>query len=393
MRTNAEIRLTAGLYAAEPGIATVSLMVMPVMIIALIPGLDLGEDQVGLVATFELGTLALTSFALAPFMSHLSNRYIAIAGAGIVVMGFLCASFVHDLQMLIACRTLGGLGAGLALAAAKSALSTARTPQRTAAYVLIGANIQSMTFVALLPQITTRWSYSGAYLFLAIWVVLIAPLSLLLPGKERAQQHAASETSTNINDDQAFPVLYGGAAILSIFFVGLADGSIWGFTGRIAETVGFSQEAIGMVLGVTVLSGLTGSIAALLLGTRSGLLPPLVIALVIAGGAAFMVCVASLKTTYAAAQIFYNLAAIFCLSYLWGICALLDRSGRVTVAAGGSFLLGISLGPLMAGTLIVDLGFAAVGYTAMSLLFAAIIGMIIAAKGIRRQEQTAHITH
>jgi hypothetical protein len=124
---------------------------------------------------------------------------------------------------------------------------------------------------------------------------------------------------------------------------------------------------------VSTLAGLVGGLIAAVLGTRLGRLIPIVAGSLLSLFGRWGYINATGACELGAMSLVWGLGFYFVSPYQMGLAAALDRSGRVAVATGGITNVGYGLGPVIAGSMIHQLGNAAlvvavVGATLLSLV-------------------------
>jgi predicted MFS family arabinose efflux permease len=348
-------RPAVGCFAALYGVGYLSYILSPVVIGSVVEGLRLDAAQAGLLASVELGALAISVILLAGRMATIDRRRLALAGIGLVVIGHASSALAGSLWFLLPCRAIAGLGLGAMIATGNAAVATTSAPQRQFAIAFTMGQFQAAALLLfVLPVVVERWSYSGAYGFLAIWSLLMLPLLRLLPERENAQ------------DDRA-PVK-GGAwqlfllpTVIAMMLIGASDSSVWTFTERIALQLGLSLREAGSVLAVALIAGVAGSLAAAILGTRFGERTPILIASIVLATAYYAVATATSAAVYSSAQVTVIGCYGFVIPYLFGVNGRLDPTGRIMVAGSAAHLIGAGMGPLIAGQIIQSMGYAGVG--------------------------------
>ncbi len=340
----------------------------PVLISALISGLNLSEKSAGLIASSEFLTIACVSFLIAPKMGVWPRRTTAVCGALIAIVGHTCSAFAVDTTALTVARMVAGFGAGMLLAAGNAVVASAKNPDKLYSILMIVTGVAHMVLLGLAPIATTRWSYPGAYAIEVVLLLCLLPFIWLLP--QHLEAHA-SRASTQAHSPAAFPL--GNAIMIclamTIFFA--RDSALWGFAQEIGSRTGMDDQAIGTVLGMTGVIGLLGAVAVAILNVRFGRLIPMTSGLVVVTILSLTICLTSDAMVFSIGIVFWQAASFFAVPYIFGIAAELDPQGRVIAACGGCLLLGASLGPAIAGTLI-DLG----GYNAIAVFIG--VAMLVA---------------
>jgi predicted MFS family arabinose efflux permease len=296
--------------------------------------------------------LALASLLLAPRVDRMSRRRLAIRCVIAACAGHALSALADSFQALALARIVAGLGEGAAIAAANSAASSARFPDRLFAQASVVSGLVFAGALVALPWAIQPWGHSGGFGAIVGISILCIPLLFCLPKVPDAA--AASH-------GQAGRRLLGIATLSSLLLFAVGQGAIWAFSERIGISIGFSPEEVGLALGVTTLAGLVGGVIAAVVGTRGGRPLLLTLGLVANVVATWMVVIAGSSELYLAGLLAWGIAFFFALPYLLGTAAALDPLGRWAAAAAGIAAVGVALGPGAAGLMVGGSGYPALG--------------------------------
>jgi len=325
---------------------------LPLLIGSLIDGFGLDEVGAGLLGSLELTGLAVASLLLAPRVDRMSRRHLAISGVIAACAGHGLSALTGSFPVLVLARIAAGLGEGATIAAANSAAASARDPDRLFAQVnVLGGLVAAASLVAL-PYAIEPWGHSGGFGAIAGISLLFLPLLFWLPTIPESASAARGLPGRR---------LLGIATLGAMFLFSAGQGAIWAFSERIGITIGFSREEVGLALGVTTLAGLAGGVIAAVLGTRGGRPTLLAVGLGANVVSTWMVVMAGSSELYLAGLLAWGIAFYFALPYLLGTAAALDPLGRWAAAAAGISAVGVAIGPGVAGLMISDLGYPALG--------------------------------
>lgn len=372
-------------FAAVYGVGYLSYMLMPLQVGALIDSLGLNEAEVGLIATAELLSLAIVLFTLAPLISSLDKRKLALSGAVLVITGHSLSALVDSYTLLLPCRIAVGLGAGMVIAAGNAVVAGHQDPQKLFAVILTLGQLQAACFLFLLPVFITQWAHAGIYGFLALWTVILLSLLLRLPG------HPEIATGKALNAEKTNYRVFLLPSVLAMVLIGASDASLWTFQERIADGLGLDSETIGLVLAGALISGMLGAGCAALVGKRIGYVFPVVLGLVWMAICYLVITHTNSQTVYIVTELSYLFAYGFVIPYLFGLNGELDPEGGAMVAANGCNLVGNSIGPICAGYIIVQSGYSAVGIIISVLVLTAMFIYLLVIRKKRRDLDNAVI--
>jgi predicted MFS family arabinose efflux permease len=262
------------------------------------------------------------------------------------------SALAGSFPVLVLARIAAGLGEGATIAAANSAAASSRDPDRLFAEVNVLAGLVAAAILVALPQAIEPWGHSGGFGAIVGISILCVPFLFWLP--ILPESAAASRGLLGRR-------LMGITTLASMFLFSVGQGAIWAFSERIGITIGFSREEVGLALGVTTLMGLAGGVIAAVVGTRGGRPMLLTVGLGANVVSTWMVVIAGSSGLYLAGLLAWGIAFFFALPYLLGTAAALDPLGRWTAAAAGISAVGVAVGPGVAGLMVGDAGYPALG--------------------------------
>jgi predicted MFS family arabinose efflux permease len=133
----------------------------------------------------------------------------------------------------------------------------------------------------------------------------------------------------------------------------MGHGAIWPYQERMGVFHGFDKNAIGQALGTSMLVwGVLGSGISIIQGLKFKNSMPLILSFVMSIVAAVMLIYGTTYSAYVVASSLVAFSWFYGLPYLKGIMAAIDRDGRVLVAGGVVFPIGLALGPTMAASVV-----------------------------------------
>ena len=366
-------RSLAAPTAAGYVLGYVSVISMPIMVGALMQGMDLSEKHIGLILGAELLCIALSSVVLSSRAGVLSLQRIGLCGAALALFGHGFSVFTGSLEWFVFARAVAGLGEGMALSAANSAGASAKNPDRIFAIAQIVIGVMAMLLVTITPYFLSIGGYKAGLLCLIAVVLLCLPVCYLFPkGNASPGQHATKVDRTR------FPHKKFGVLVLAAFaFMSIADIAMWMFTEQMGARIGVDTETVGILLGIATGLGLLGAAMAAVIGDRFGRLPPIVLALLLLASANLGLGYASHVTTYAVSLLPLNMAILFLSPYFLGVLSSLDSNGSWTTASGIVQPLAFAVGPIIAGTVAgVQGGYQAVGLTTAAFAALALLTVV-----------------
>jgi predicted MFS family arabinose efflux permease len=330
-------------------------LTLPLWLGASVEGLGASERAVALVASAELGCLALASLVAAPRLARASRRTLALAGLLTLALGNAGAALAGSIAALALARALAGLGAGVAMAAVNAAAAGTRLPERTYALVFVLGGAGCAGLMLAMPRLSEPYGTAGAFGVLLAATLAVLPLAAWMPARGPALAGPAG----------GFPRGAAVAAALAAsLLVTVGLDALWPFAERIGRRAGLAPSAIGALLAGTSLLVLAIAAFASWLGVRAGRLVPLCAGFTVFSAAALALAHARTPEVFRPAVLAMGAGFFFTQPFMMGAIAALDRQGRVNAAAGAVMTIGAALGPALGGLLAEDGGYGRLGWLA-----------------------------
>jgi predicted MFS family arabinose efflux permease len=221
---------------------------------------------------------------------------------------------------------------------------------KIAAEALTGA-----VLLLVLPSTAiARWGFEGTVFGLIIVMVFMSPFLFWTP-TQGIKSPGSDVLPIDVPEPAASgqpaqtPFIWGAIAATLIFFAGAS--AIWAFIERIGAQVGHDPSAVGVLLAVTLVFAVIGSLVAAVLGGRFGTVKPFV-----AGAGIFLAALVALGQSqsfslYAAGACAVTFAIGFMLPIAVTEIAELDTDGRYVVLSVPAIGVGAMTGPAVAGLL------------------------------------------
>lgn len=364
--------LTAGAYLIALNQLVVN--IQPLLLGAMAQGYGLSDRQLGHVSAVYVGATTLATLA-APFWIRKVDWRLFTTIAVVCCVGvFFFGATLRSPELFLLVFGMLGVLKGCFGAPAFAALGDSSSPDRAygLSVVLQGVLAAAIAF-PISGFIVPRFGVSGLFVFLAC----VYATGLLAA---RWMPRAGHVTVAASEDMSADPSLFSRAAVaplIALIATALFVGGIlafWYFVERIGTARGVAPAIIGMTISVTALCSVITSALNTWLGGR---LPT--IAFIAAGTALLLAAYAVLAFPGAVPFMICNL--LFALGWgfaqpaYWAVGRLVDRTGRLFVAApAASGIAGVVIG-LIAGPVIETSGYAGLLWFSAALM---IIAMLLA---------------
>ena len=221
---------------------------------------------------------------------------------------------------------------------------------KIAAEALTGA----LLLLVLPVTAIARWGFDGAVFGMIIAMVFLSPFLFWTPSRGAKGPNSVvlpidvpEPAGTDLPAQT--PYIWGAILGTLVFFAGAS--AIWAFIERIGAQGGHDPAAVGVLLSVTLVFAVIGSILAAVIGGRFGNVKPF-----LAGGIAFLVAIGFLAAShdfrlYATGACIVTFAIGFMLPVAITEIAELDVDGRYVVLSVPAIGVGAMAGPGIAGML------------------------------------------
>ncbi|RJG24146.1 MFS transporter [Massilia cavernae] len=341
------------------------LVALPVWVGANLVGwFQLDPQKAGLLATLFLSGQVVSSMFLAPRFGRVPARLLAAGGFGVGALAFFGLAMTSNYLAMLALHLMGGLGAGCALTMVHGTMGRSIRPHRLFAFA--GLTLACFGIVILGSGKAIIAAASGHALFLVFGAVMAVAALLAACAFPRARVQAASQHAAA---GKLSPRVWAGMIGMGIFC--MAQSMIFPFIERIGIDRGYSIALVSTVLMAIGFCNLMPTPLAALLEKRvraeSAILAGIVVHI------AIITAITQLPgiETYAIGVALVTTPMLFVHTFLFGLLARLDPSGRSLAATPAMVMIGSTIGPVFGGTLVMAVGYSGLGIGVVMLAIAA----------------------
>jgi MFS family permease len=328
---------TAGLFYVN---------IMAALVAGLVDGLGLSQREAGLVGSANVYGAAVGALIAIGIVGRRRWRPVAVLALLALIAVDLLSTRIADARTLIALRFAHGCIGGLLVGVAFAVIARTRSPDRTFGMLLFVqfglGGLGVMTLPKLVPLYGPQVLFLALVAFSATTLLMCAFLDEYPPERVSRPRVATGPVRWRL----LLPTL------LAVFLFQAANMGLAAYLIGLARQYGLSTAYASTAIGVATWVGLVGPALVVAFGTRFGrsVLLALAMLLTLVGTAAFH---------YSGSQLVYLLANCatgitwaFVMSYLLGMCAEFDRTGRTAALGGFVSKLGLASGPMAAALLL-----------------------------------------
>jgi predicted MFS family arabinose efflux permease len=336
----------------------------PALIGALIDHLHLSVREVGLISSGELAGSAVGSAVVLVYGRLFSARATLATSLALLGIFNIATASAHDFTTIALCRVAAGLGGGLAFSVVNAAAARARKPGHLFAAISVAQMVFGIAGFLVLPRLIDASGLAIVFILLGAFALGCSIASVF------SITHAPVHRSPLRSSLSLTP--RGALLVVSLFATYLTSTAVWTYLERIAVAARLAREVISTGLSVGMISGILGSLGAMVLLIRARNTDQFVM-----GGAAIMalstglLIKASAPAAYLTALFGFNGAlSLVTPLYMTKLAAESGAEGRILVAMLAMYL-GLILGPMLGAGLVVGLGYQDLIQIAAALFLAA----------------------
>jgi len=324
---------------------------LPMIVGALQDHLHFTIQQVGAIASGEMsGMFVSAAFALL-WIRKVDWRWTALGCCVALIACHVLSGQVSSFGELLGLRFLAGLFGGSMMAIGATAVGDSSNPEANVALLNVAQTALCAIGFYLMPPLVDSYGTSGAFLFLAVYVLPALIIALLLPSGGRWQKPVAAEQSARPANKHAIAMLLFVSFPAFLFFAGYA--ASWAYIERIGVTAGLTHKEVGTALSISLIAGSAGSIAAWLLRMRIGrLIPTFVTLLCQLASLTVLMWFLHGPYLYLGALMVFVFFVNFPNSYQVGLAVNADTTGRAAVVFLLMLKAGIAVAPYLAASFV-----------------------------------------
>jgi predicted MFS family arabinose efflux permease len=364
-------------------VGMVDLVALPVWVGALVQHYGFDLEHAGITVTAFLVGAVAASLTVAPLFNRLPRGACAVGGYALAALAFLGAAQTRSFELLALLHLGAGLAAGTALSVTHGTIGRSASPHKLFALAGTALGVGAVVFYAAVPPALV--THGGGLLF-KVFAVMMALASLASLGFPQVASRVESARSAGPLPRAAWFAIFG------VGCMALNQALTYSMLDRIGIMRGFSQEQVNQVL---LVCGLVNLLPAALAGLLERRLNPARVALIAAplqAALALTITLSSGYPLYAVAASVYPAVLIFTHTFLFGLIARLDPSGRALASTPAMMMTGSAIGPALAGSVAMRAGFGGQAMLALAVGVAATLFFaLVARKAARTTAPTAHV--
>ncbi|GGN24519.1 MULTISPECIES: MFS transporter [Marinomonas] len=336
------------------------LVALPLWVGILVASYQFDSQQAGgLVTLFLIGAVC-ASVLIAPRFKTLNRRMVASVGFFASGLCFFAASQTNDYFQLALLHVVAGVCSSAALSMAHGMFARGENPHRLFAIAGLTLGVMGFVFMGATPNITqavgghSLFIIFGGIMTLAALVCAVAFPSVVLDHEENAN-------NKSIETKIPSSVWFG---IVGISLMAVTQAMTFSFMERVGNDRGFSTDSVTLVLVVMALINIVAAALAGIFQKRFSAQFVLFAGPVLQIVLSNIMMNASSFAFYAASAACFVSIMIFTHTFVFGLLARLDVSGRAMAATPAMLMIGAAIGPVLGGTIIKLFDYQGIGIAA-----------------------------
>lgn len=328
---------TAGLFYVN---------IMAAIVAGIADGLHVSDQHAGWVGAANIYGAALGALGVVFIVKQIPWRPAAIAALIALIIIDLISSRVTSINLLIAMRFVHGLVGGSLVGIAFGVVSRTHAPDRVFGMLLAVQFGLGGLGVMFLPPLAPIYGTQALFFALAAFSAVTLAMTPFLDDypADRITKHQPDAGGINWG-----PLL---ATLLGVFLFQAGNMALAAYIFGLGRAAGLDTNFIAAAVGWATWLGILGSLAVMVLGVRFGRAKLMAVAMALTIVGVFAFHWSQLRWVFILANIGTAATWSFVISYLLGMSAEFDRTGRSAAMAGFASKMGLASGPFIGGMMI-----------------------------------------
>jgi predicted MFS family arabinose efflux permease len=362
---------TAGLFYVN---------IMPALVNGLIEGLGFTNQQAGAVGSANMYGAALGALVIVFLIGRLRWKLTAaLLLLGLISMDAI-SMWISEPGTMIATRLVHGLIGGMLVGVGFAIIARTTETDRTFGMLLLVqfglGGLGVMYLPRLVPLLGTDvlfWALIAFSSMTLLMLPFLAPYRVRQPGgKMRAKTGSI----------QWKPLIL---ALLAVFMFQASNMGLYAFIIGLGEHFSLEMNFITRVLGWAAWIGIIGSLLVIALSDRKGHLLPLTFGMLFTVLGFYALYFSDREWVFLWSNLLMGITWAFVISYLLGMCARFDETGRMAALGGFASKMGLASGPVVAAWVVGEDNYTAMIGISMAILIVSLMAAVVPARLLDRK--------
>ena len=334
----------------------IDMVALPVWVGAVLIGsFEMAPREAGLLVTLFLTGQVVASLSLAPRFGALPVRFTASCGLAIAALAFFGMYAGPDYTQMMLLHLIGGLGAGAALSVTHGLMGKTANPHRLFAIAGVSIGVTGIAILGAGPAAAEH--LGGATVFLIFGGFMCVALVLTLLFMKPVLADKSSESVDTENAPRAPLPTAVWFTMVGLGTMALSNSMVFSFVERIGMDRDYGLSAVTTVLIAVGFFNLLPPIVAAIFERKFPVQRVLLAGPLVQLGLVLLLTLPDSLATYAVAAALWIGVMLFTHTFVFGLLARLDSSGRAVASTPAMLMIGSAIGPLAGGALVQLFGY------------------------------------
>jgi predicted MFS family arabinose efflux permease len=363
---------TAGLFYVN---------IMSAIVAGITEGLHVGEQQAGWVGSANVYGAALGALSAVFFVKRIQWRPAAIAALLALICIDVASTLITSIDVLIGVRFVHGIIGGALVGIAFAVVSRTRSPDRVFGMLLAVQFGLGGLGVMFLPPLAPIYGTQALFYALAAFsTVTLAMVPFL-------DEYPVDRITRETIADTAIKWLPLIATLAAVFLFQAGNMALAAYIFGLGHAYDLQTPFISSAVGWATWIGIVGCLLVVVLGVRFGRAKLMAVAMALTLAWTYAFHWSQNPAIFVIANIGTAITLSFVISFLLGMSAEFDRTGRTAAMAGFASKLGLASGPFIGGMLIGQGAYGPLINWSVLILGLSTIAMIFPASLLDRQRR------
>jgi predicted MFS family arabinose efflux permease len=343
------------------------------------------SEQAGLLlAAYFLGYTLITTSAVF-WLNRVNLRSAVWLSSLVFIVALLVSATQSATALIYGGLFFAGVGAGMLYGISITIIGQSDAPDKHFGIALALQLVLGSGLLFAGPAIIgPLFGFAGILIACAFFVAILSAITQWTPTSISAENQQGGDKTSRGHGATVFVSLIA----LLCWFTGYSG--VYAFVERIGVTSGLTGQQIGLILSLTIITGVAGAMGAAWLGNRWGHMRPHRLGML---GTVVTIVLLSNEPNlirYALAIIALTLTLNFWLAYMLGSVTRVDISGRYAVLTTAALGGGAMVGPAISGFVLQQTDMLQVLLVSLILIFAGFSGITMALRRFSAVSVTSH---
>jgi predicted MFS family arabinose efflux permease len=344
-------------------------VLQPMVVQGLVDQMGFTAAQANFTMFVEGAGKALASIALIGLVGRFNWRRLLVVALATMIVGNLASIVVRDREAFVVLRALTGAAAGFIVPLSYATVGLTPRADRNFGLMWVVLFLYAGSAFLVIPELVKAYGVNAMFAFFAGLAACGLALVRFMPVSGESQAEGAAAAGAEVSWPRTV------LAIASVFLFSAGLFAFWANASLLGKAAGVSEQEVNHALSASQFVSIAGALVTTIVAVRFGRMLPLATGFALLAISMALVIGQPDARLYFVAICLFNFAWNMVDPYMLGTLASLGRAGRVVVCGTALRMVGVSVGPGLAGQFLA----AGQGYDAVVVLSLAALAASFAA--------------